>query len=160
MGSRLIQLLYVSVCKALKSTTEDKRMKQETGEKQFKDFIFFETVLSGCAYSPRGADSAIFSQGTVSVFTSTDEMSKNDDRERPLMMNKAGKRKGMVPFLLLLSQKLTEEAVRQSLDIISCIEMHGPIMVPCHRQFVSLIKTFHPPLGFAVGHPHFVLWHV
>lgn len=109
-------------------------MKQETGEKQCSLRISsFLKVLSGCAYSPRGADSAVFFQGTVSVVTSTVETSKNYDRERPVIMNKAGKRKGMVPFLLLFSQKLTEEVVCQSLDIISYIETHGPIMVPCHR---------------------------
>lgn len=57
-------------------------------------------MLSGCAYSPRGADSAVFSQRTGSVITSADETSKNEDRERPLMMNKAGKGNGAIPSSL------------------------------------------------------------
>lgn len=79
---------------------------------------------------------------------------------RPLIAaNKATKgkeRRGRttVPSFPLLSQEHTEEvSICQRLDIIFYIETHGAIMVPCHRQSLSLIKAFHPPLGLAVGPP-------
>lgn len=56
------------------------------------------------------------------------------------------------------SQNLTEEvSVCQKLDIIFYSVTHGAIMVRCHRQSLSLIKAFHPPLGLALGRKHFVL---